>query len=68
MKKKWIQKLKLRNYQRNEMYIQEISHFITCVKNKKTTINPINDGLKTLKIALAVKKSSILKKVIKIKN
>ena len=68
VKKKWIQKLKLKNYQRNEMYVQEISHFITCVKNKKTTINPINDGLKTLRIALAVKKSSLLKKVIKIRN
>lgn len=41
----------------NSMYIKEIEHFLNCVKNKTQTINPITDGIETLKIALRIKKS-----------
>ncbi len=67
-KRKWIRKIKLKNYERNEMYIQELSYFINCVKNKKTTMNTVNDALKTLQVAFATKKSSSLNKIIKIVN
>lgn len=63
---KWINLFKLTKYDYNQMYLDELTHFIDCVKNKKATINPIYDGIQTLKIALAIKKSSKLKKVIKI--
>lgn len=65
-KRKWIRKIKLENYERNEMYIQELSYFINCVKNKKTTMNTVNDALKTLQVAFATKKSSSLSKIIKL--
>jgi predicted dehydrogenase len=68
LKKKWTTKFKYKNYERNEMFVDELKHFIDCVKNKKTTINPIEDALKTLDIALAIKKSSLLKKTVIIKN
>jgi len=67
-KKKWITKLKYRNFQRNEQYVSELQHFLNCIKNQKQTINPINDGISTLKISLAVKKSSLLKKTISTKK
>lgn len=67
-KKKWIIKLKYRNFQRNEQYVSELQHFLNCIKNQKQTINPINDGISTLKISLAVKKSSLLKKTISTKK
>ncbi|AJZ76165.1 hypothetical protein SU86_007065 [Candidatus Nitrosotenuis cloacae] len=65
-KRKWIRKIKLKNYERNEMYIQELSYFINCVRNKKTTMNTVNDALKTLQVAFATKKSSSLNKIMKL--
>lgn len=65
-KKKWIEKIKLKRYNHNSMYISEISHFLSCVKNKKRTINPINQGAQILDIALSIKKSSKMKKVLKV--
>ena len=46
------------------MYVDEIKHFFKCVKNKKKTINDIDDGIKTLKIVLNAKKSSKHEKMI----
>ena len=45
------------------MYKDEISHYVECVRNRKKSINPINEGVKTLKIALAVIKSSKTKRM-----
>ena len=39
------------------MYVEEIKHFIKCVKSRTKTINPLIQGIETLKIALRVKKS-----------
>jgi len=41
----------------NSMYVEEIKHFIKCVKSRTKTINPLIQGIETLKIALRVKKS-----------
>jgi predicted dehydrogenase len=65
-KKRWVSILKLKNYERNQMYIDEIIHFIKCIKNRKKTINSLDDGIKTLNIALAMKKSATYKKIIKL--
>ena len=65
-KKKWINHLKLKNYDVNDMYVDEIKHFLKCVNKEKKSINPVEDGAKILKIAIAVKKSSKLKKMVMI--
>ena len=65
-KKRWVSILKLKNYERNQMYIDEIKHFIKCVKSRKKTVNSLDDGIKTLNIALAMKKSATHKKIIKL--
>jgi len=41
----------------NSMYVEEIKHFIKCVKNQTKTINPLIQGIETLKITLRIKKS-----------
>mgnify|MGYP005627619073 FL=1 len=41
----------------NSMYVEEIKHFLKCVKNQTETINPLTQGIETLKIALRIKKS-----------
>ena len=51
----------------NQMYVEEIKHFMKCVKNRKSTINDIVQGEKTLNIALAMKESSKKRKIIFIK-
>ena len=65
-KNKWIKKIEVKKYEKNQMYIDEILHFLKSVKNMKKTINPLNDGVKTLEISLAAKKSSEQKKMLKI--
>ena len=62
----WINKSKIKKYNRNLMYEKEISYFIDCVKKREKTINPIEQGIRTMKIALAIKKSSKLGRSIKI--
>ena len=64
-KNQWKTILDAKNFQKNSMYIDEIKHFIKCVKQRKKTINGIDDGIRTLQISLAIKKSSNLKKNIK---
>lgn len=66
-KNKWTQVLKWSKYERNLMFQQELKHFLECVEKQKHTINPIEkDGINTLKIVLGIKKSSKLRKMIKI--
>jgi predicted dehydrogenase len=63
-KKKWIDKMKLPRYDMNLMYVEELRHFLNCVINRRKSINDVEEGIKILKIALAVKKSSKIKKAI----
>ena len=51
--KKWTQVIKLKNFDNNSMYIDELSYFLKCVSVKKQTMNPINQGARTLDVALA---------------
>ena len=46
------------------MYIEELKHFIKCIKNKEKTINNGYEAKKTLELALAAKRSAKQKKVI----
>jgi len=65
-KKKWITKLKIKNYNKNKQYIDELSHFLNCIDKKEKSINNLNQGIETLNIALNTIKSSKEKKLIKI--
>ncbi|MFA7707425.1 MAG: Gfo/Idh/MocA family oxidoreductase [Candidatus Pacearchaeota archaeon] len=42
---------------RNEFFINEILHFLECVKKKEETIVNINEAVKSLEIALKIKES-----------
>ena len=57
-KKRWKTEMEVKNYQRNFSYVAQLKHFIKCVKQRKETINDLEQGIDTLKIALAMKKSS----------
>lgn len=42
----------------NELYIKEIQHFLNCIRKRKKPINNYKESLRTLKIALAAKRSA----------
>ena len=65
-KKRWETKLELKNYERNFSYIEQLKHFLKCVKHRKETINDLEQGITTLKIALAIKKASKLMKSVNV--
>ena len=44
-KKRWKTELELKNYQRNFSYVEELKHFLKCVKQKKETINDLEQGI-----------------------
>lgn len=67
-KEHWITILKLKKFEKNTMFLSELEHFFDCVKNKKDTINNFEEGVKVLKIGLALKRASKSKKMINIKN
>jgi len=65
-KNKWVKVLEWPNYDRNFMFKAELVHFLDCIKRRRLTINPLErDGIRTLKIGLAIIKSSKMKRVIK---
>lgn len=68
LKKKWYTKFTYKNYQRNDMFVDELKYFLNCVKNKKNSMNSVDEGLVTLNIALAIKKSSLTKKFVTLKK
>ena len=63
-KKKWETFFEIKKYDINNSYVEQLKHFLKCVKNRKETINDLEQGITTLKIALAIKKaSSVMKNV-----
>ncbi len=62
---RWKKILTLNFFNINQTYRDELKHFIKCLQNREKSLNPISDGIDTLKIALNAKKSSKIKKVVK---
>ena len=47
-------------------YVEELKHFLKCVKHRKETVNDLEQGISTLKIALAIKKAAKLMKSVNV--
>jgi len=68
-KKKWETKFDngfSHNLDTYSSYVEELKHFLKCVKHRKETINNLEQGVRTLKIALAIKKASELMKSVNV--
>ena len=48
-----------KNYNINQMYLDEIKHFLICVKNNRETIQDVTQGLGILRVALQAKLTGI---------
>jgi len=55
---KWKSIMKLKHFQKNSMYVDEIKYFFNSIKKNQKTMNNIIDGKNTLEIVLTCKKSS----------
>ena len=62
--KKWIEKINIVNYERNDMYVDEMKYFLDCISTNKNTNNDIKNGISTLKIALDIIESSKSKRLV----
>jgi predicted dehydrogenase len=52
------------NFQRNQLFLDEISHFLACVRGAEKPLISIEDGLQSLRMALAAKESMESRKVV----
>ena len=64
--KKWIEKLRLPNYNINTTYVDELFHLLECIENNTKPLNDLKEGIYILKVALTVKNSSKLKKTLSV--
>lgn len=54
------------DFDRNKMFIDEMRHFLSCIKRNKKPLCTLDDGIKALRIVLAAHESATKKKLIKI--
>ena len=57
-KKEWKTVFRIKKFERNLMFIDELKYFLKCVENKKDSFNNISDARKTVQVVLNAKKSS----------
>ena len=53
-----------KSFKRNDMFLEEMKHFLACIKENKKTDIDLNEGLKSLRIVMAAKESNQYDKVI----
>lgn len=52
-----IETLSLPDYLRNEMFLDELRHFLSCVEEGKSSLIPLSEGVQSLRMALAARDS-----------
>jgi predicted dehydrogenase len=45
------------SFQRNQLFLEELTHFLACVREKEEPLVSIDDGLQSLRMALAARES-----------
>ena len=53
-----FEKFDYKNFERNEMYVKEMEHFFSCIKNKRDPLINLKQGIEVLKLILLSKESS----------
>ena len=47
------------DFQRNQLFIDQLTHFLQCIERRETPSIPLADGASSLATALAIKKSLV---------
>ena len=55
-----------KSFDRNKMFLAEMRHFLACIKKKEQPLCTLEDGIESLRIVLAAKKSVEEKRLIRI--
>ncbi len=64
--KEALEVFQLKDFNRNNLFVDEIKHFIDCIENNRELRVTLNEGINSLKIAIAIKESISKKKIIKL--
>jgi len=60
-KKKIKKKINFKKFNRNSMFVEQAKNFINSIYKKEKIVSDINEGVKTLKLSLLLKKNGIKK-------
>jgi predicted dehydrogenase len=52
-----IETLSIPDYRRNEMFLDELRHFLSCIEEGKSPLIPLSEGVQSLRMALAARDS-----------
>ena len=55
------------NFQRNQMYLDELAHFLGCIRGEQAVMVSVRDGAQSLRMALAAKESIETRKAVDLK-
>jgi predicted dehydrogenase len=47
------------DWQVNQMYLDELDHFLQAVRTRTPTVNPVGNGIATLQVALAARQMEL---------
>jgi predicted dehydrogenase len=62
----WEVMLSPPDFERNTMFLDEMHHFLDCIAGRTQPLVTLEDGIRTLKIALAAKRSAVAGRVIEV--
>jgi predicted dehydrogenase len=65
-KGKVAQSTRFETFERNELFVDELRHFLECVRTREKPIVDLNDGMSSLKMALAAKESIVKGRVVEL--
>jgi len=56
--KRWNQYEQRHTWESNEMYLDELRHFVDCVQHRRQTTLPVGEAIEVMKIAVGAKRSA----------
>ena len=56
----------LQTFERNELFLDELRHFLECVETRAKPVVDLNDGMWSLKMALAARESITTGRVVEL--
>ena len=62
------ERFKLDAFERNQLFLDELKHFLNCVETRRQPIVTLEDGLQSLRMALAAKESIVTGRVIELEQ
>src|SRR6185437_5064731 len=62
------ERCKYEGFERNQLFLDELAHFLNCVKTRQQPMITLDDGMQSLRIALAAKESISSRRVVEIEQ